>query len=75
MLGRQTKHYALNQLERVEVRRYWDSDEGESFYLLTLVFEGHAPLVLWEDWNAQAGEKVVAVIQRFLDRQEMSHVE
>ena len=41
------ERYVLEQIERVELRSYGDSDEEEPFYLLTLVVEKHVQLVLW----------------------------
>jgi hypothetical protein len=66
MLSRQIQQYALDELERVELRRYLDHDDGNA-YFLALIFKQHPPLVVWEEWDAETGKEVLAVIQEFLD--------
>ncbi|MBD1854548.1 MULTISPECIES: hypothetical protein [Leptolyngbya] len=65
LLSRQMQQYALDELERVELRRYLDHDDGNA-YFLALIFEQHPPLVVWEEWDAETGKEVLAVIQEFL---------
>jgi hypothetical protein len=61
--AKQMLQYALDQLERVELHRYEDGNA----YCLMLIFDQHPPLVLWEEWDAETGKAVLAVIQEFLD--------
>lgn len=65
MLGRRLQQYALDELERVELRLHLDHDDGNA-YFLALIFEHHPPLVVWEEWDAETGKEVLAVIQEFL---------
>ncbi|MBD1844336.1 hypothetical protein H6F89_13235 [Cyanobacteria bacterium FACHB-63] len=72
--GWQTRQYALDEVKRVELRSYSDDDE-EPCYLLLLMFERGAPLVLWENCDPQSGEEVIALIQDVLDRPRISRTE
>ncbi|MBD1848150.1 hypothetical protein H6F89_33315 [Cyanobacteria bacterium FACHB-63] len=69
--GWQTRQCALEEVQRVELRSYPDDDEEPS-YLLLLVLERGAPLVLWENCDLQSGEEVLSLIQGVLERPESS---
>lgn len=70
----QTRQSTIDQVKRVELRSYPDGDE-EPCYLLMLMFERGAPLVLGEDWDLRSGEEVIALIQTVLERSRISPAE
>ncbi|MBD1842158.1 hypothetical protein H6F89_01780 [Cyanobacteria bacterium FACHB-63] len=72
--GWQTKHSTLDEVERVELCSYDDDDE-EPCYLLLLMFERGAPLVLWENCDLRSSEELAALIQDVLDRSRIRSAE